>query len=389
MNRYLTIYIPKTAVPAPVSRFLRTQAGLTKKQISQAKFRPGGIRKNGQQCRVTENAYPGDQIIVCLEADDVDSAQLESSSFTVYSSNHNFQFSADAISYSDSAASEFAGSDVNSHIYHSLAATSQFLPELAIIYEDQDILAINKPAVIVTHPSGSHYSDSLANQVASYFRSKGEPTKVRSIGRLDKETSGILLFTRNQTAAARLQNQREEGISEKTYLAAVSGFMPVDEDGAFHRISVPLAPDPDNRLKMVVSTDGTLPGSKHAETLYSVLKSTGPDAAAPASLVMHRLKPAVPIRSVYTWHLSGILFWVILCTVYRTYRIRFPGLHSTHGSLNFNFHFQLMNLLPTPGLPCIMTKIPKKKSPWKHPSRKISKNSMKRYSEAIRLFLQG
>ena len=65
MNRYLTIYIPKTAVPAPVSRFLRTQAGLTKKQISQAKFRPGGIRKNGQQCRVTENAYPGDQIIVC------------------------------------------------------------------------------------------------------------------------------------------------------------------------------------------------------------------------------------------------------------------------------------------------------------------------------------
>ena len=285
MNRYLTIHIPEAAVPMPISRFLRTQAGLTKKQISQAKFRPGGIRKNGQQCRVTETAYPGDQIIICLEADDV-----ESSSFTVNSSNHNFQFSADAISYSDSAASEFAGSDVNSHNYHSPATTSQFLPELAIIYEDQDILAINKPAGIVTHPSGSHYSDSLANQVASYFRSKGEPTKVRSIGRLDKETSGILLFAKNQTAAARLQNQREEGISEKTYLAAVSGFMPVDEYGSFHRISIPLAPDPDNRLKMVVSTDGTLPGSKHAETLYSVLKSTGPDAAAPASLVMLRLK---------------------------------------------------------------------------------------------------
>ena len=73
MNRYLTIYIPKTAVPAPVSRFLRTQAGLTKKQISQAKFRPSGVQKNGQQCRVTETAYPGDQITVCLETDDVDS----------------------------------------------------------------------------------------------------------------------------------------------------------------------------------------------------------------------------------------------------------------------------------------------------------------------------
>ena len=189
MNRYLTIHIPETSAPAPVSHFLRTQAGLTKKQISQAKFRPGGVQKNGQQCRVTETAYPGDQITVCLETNDVDSAQLES------------------------------------------APAPQFLPELEILYEDQDILAVNKPAGLVTHPSGSHYSDSLSNQVAAYFRSKDEPTKVRSIGRLDKETSGILLFARNQTAAARLQKQRENGISEKTYLAAVSGSMLEDTDG--------------------------------------------------------------------------------------------------------------------------------------------------------------
>ena len=248
MNRYLTIHIPETSAPAPVSHFLRTQAGLTKKQISQAKFRPGGVQKNGQQCRVTETAYPGDQITVCLETDDVDSAQLES------------------------------------------APAPQFLPELEILYEDQDILAVNKPAGIVTHPSGSHYSDSLSNQVAAYFRSKGESTKVRSIGRLDKETSGILLFARNQTAAARLQKQRESGISEKTYLAAVSGSMPEDTDGAFHRITTPLAPDPKNRLKMVISPDGSLTGSKPAETLYSVLKSTATDSRISASLVMLRLK---------------------------------------------------------------------------------------------------
>lgn len=248
MNRYLTIHIPETASPAPVSHFLRTQAGLTKKQISQAKFRPGGVQKNGQQCRVTETAYPGDQITVCLETNNVDSAQLES------------------------------------------APAPQFLPELAILYEDQDILAVNKPAGIVTHPSGSHYSDSLSNQVAAYFRSKGEPTKVRSIGRLDKETSGILLFARNQTATARLQKQRENGISEKTYLAAVSGSMPEDTDGAFHRITTPLAPDPKNRLKMVISPDGSLPGSKPAETLYSVLKSTAPGSMISASFVMLRLK---------------------------------------------------------------------------------------------------
>lgn len=290
MNRYLTIHIPETAAPAPVSHFLRTQAGLTKKQISQAKFRPGGVQKNGQQCRVTETAYPGDQITVCLETDDVDSLHLESSSFTISSDSHSFPLSTDSGSYSDSTASEFAGSDANSHIYHSPSTTSQLLPELEILYEDQDILAVNKPAGLVTHPSGSHYSDSLSNQVAAYFRSKDEPTKVRSIGRLDKETSGILLFARNQTAAARLQKQRENGISEKTYLAAVSGSMLEDTDGTFHAITTPLAPDPDNRLKMVISPGSSLPGSKPAVTLYSVLKSTAPGSRISASLVMLRLK---------------------------------------------------------------------------------------------------
>ena len=290
MNRYLTIHIPETAAPAPVSHFRRTQAGLTKKQISQAKFRPSGVQKNGQQCRVTETAYPGDQITVCLETDDVDSLHLESSSFTISSDSHSFPLSTDSGSYSDSTASEFAGSDANSHIYHSPSTTSQLLPELEILYEDQDILAVNKPAGLVTHPSGSHYSDSLSNQVAAYFRSKDEPTKVRSIGRLDKETSGILLFARNQTAAARLQKQRENGISEKTYLAAVSGSMLEDTDGTFHAITTPLAPDPDNRLKMVISPGSSLPGSKPAVTLYSVLKSTAPGSRISASLVMLRLK---------------------------------------------------------------------------------------------------
>lgn len=290
MNRYLTIHIPETSAPAPVSHFLRTQAGLTKKQISQAKFRPSGVQKNGQQCRVTETAYPGDQITVCLETDDVDSLHLESSSFTISSDSHSFPLSTDSGSYSDSTASEFAGSDANSHIYHSPSTTSQLLPELEILYEDQDILAVNKPAGLVTHPSGSHYSDSLSNQVAAYFRSKDEPTKVRSIGRLDKETSGILLFARNQTAAARLQKQRENGISEKTYLAAVSGSMLEDTDGTFHAITTPLAPDPDNRLKMVISPGSSLPRSKPAVTLYSVLKSTAPGSRISASLVMLRLK---------------------------------------------------------------------------------------------------
>lgn len=389
MNRYLTIHIPETAAPAPVSHFLRTQAGLTKKQISQAKFRPSGVQKNGQQCRVTETAYPGDQITVCLETDDVDSLHLESSSFTISSDSHSFPLSTDSGSYSDSTASEFAGSDANSHIYHSPSTTSQLLPELEILYEDQDILAVNKPAGLVTHPSGSHYSDSLSNQVAAYFRSKDEPTKVRSIGRLDKETSGILLFARNQTAAARLQKQRENGISEKTYLAAVSGSMLEDTDGTFHAITTPLAPDPDNRLKMVISPGSSLPGSKPAVTLYSVLKSTAPGSRISASLVMLRLKTGRTHQiRVHMASLGHPLLGDSLYHLSDTTNL-FPGLPSTHGNLNFIHLFQLVKRLQASFLPFPALKMPKKKSPWKHPSRKISKNSMRRCSEAIRLFLRG
>ena len=265
MERYLDIYIPEEASSALVSHFLRTQAGLTKKQISQAKFRPGGVRKNGQQCRVTETACPGDQITVCLETDSVDSSQLLSPPL----------YPGPVSSKSDSSNS---GSEPS------------FSYKLDILYEDQDLLIVNKPAGMVTHPSGGHYCDSLSNQVAAYFRSKGEPTKVRSVGRLDRETSGILTFAKNQTAAARLQKQRETGLLQKTYLAVVSGSLPPDTDGSFHTISIPLAPDPDDRLKMVVSPNQALPGSKSAETHYSVLNTVNYASQASASLVMLRLK---------------------------------------------------------------------------------------------------
>lgn len=73
MERYLEIRITESG---KVGEVLRAEAGLTKRQISQAKFRPGGILKNGKQCRVTEIAVPGDRLQVCLEAKGIDSKQL-------------------------------------------------------------------------------------------------------------------------------------------------------------------------------------------------------------------------------------------------------------------------------------------------------------------------
>lgn len=244
MERYLEIKIASSK-PDTIGNLLKSEAGLTKRQISQAKFRPGGIQKNKKQCRVTETAQKGDVLRVCLETKETDSFLLEN--------------------WENKEQQAWSSSDQSSS-----NQGSQW-KKLEILYEDQDLLVVNKPAGMVTHPSGGHYADSLSNQIAAYFRSKGEETRIRSIGRLDKETSGVLLFARNQVAAARLQKQREEGQLQKTYLAIARGN--IDTGDNWYKISLPLAPDRENHLKMTVSPDGKLPGSKTAVTYLKVLAS--------------------------------------------------------------------------------------------------------------------
>lgn len=237
MERILKIIVKKTDGTTNVGQILRIQAGLTKKQISQAKFRSEGITRNGIRCRVTDPALPGDILTVCLE----ESCILG---------------------------------------YSHLIMPPDHLPSLEILYEDQDLLAVNKPAGIVTHPSGSHYNDSLSNQAAWYFYTKGKKVTIRSVGRLDKETSGIVIFAKNQAAAARLQKQRLEGHCQKEYLALVHGFLPKDSQ-IWHTIDLPIAPDPDDSRKMIcppypsAASDCSLqPQYKKAVTHYRVIKST-------------------------------------------------------------------------------------------------------------------
>ena len=86
------------------------------------------------------------------------------------------------------------------------APVSETSFSLNILYEDTDILAVDKPAGMVTHPTGMHYTDSLYNLVDGYFREKNEQVCVRPVGRLDQETSGIVVFAKNQVAASRLQS---------------------------------------------------------------------------------------------------------------------------------------------------------------------------------------
>ena len=94
---------------------------------------------------------------------------------------------------------------------------------LDIVYEDEDLICINKPAGIVVHPSHGHYDDSLANCLAYYFEQKGEPHEIRTIGRLDKDTSGLLLFGKSRSAVGLMDAQAAQGTRTKVYLALCEG----------------------------------------------------------------------------------------------------------------------------------------------------------------------
>ena len=215
MEKYMTFTVDQNMTGLTVEKLLRTNLKLTRKQISRAKFQPDGIQKNGAQCRVTETVQGGDKISVCIES-------------------------------SASASSHLVSFCEGAH-------------PLEILYEDEDILAVNKPAGMLTHPSGAHYADTLSNQVSGYFHKKKVSCRVRPTGRLDKETSGIVLFAKNQVSAQRLQAQRESGILHKQYIAVVKGNFSddtgVSPDTAWHTVCFPIRKTADHPLRMEAVTD--------------------------------------------------------------------------------------------------------------------------------------
>lgn len=90
---------------------------------------------------------------------------------------------------------------------------------ISIIYEDEDILIVNKPSGISSHPTHNHPNGTLCNAVANYLiKSNNEPAAGRAVGRLDKVTSGVMVFAKNSYAASKLN-----GNMNKVYNAIVWG----------------------------------------------------------------------------------------------------------------------------------------------------------------------
>ena len=100
--------------------------------------------------------------------------------------------------------------------------------ELTVIYEDEHLLAVDKPAGMLIHPSRATLTGTLANRVAAYYETTNQKCAFHPITRLDRDTFGIVLLAKNPHIHAIFTQQQEEKAIEKTYHALVYGCLPAD-----------------------------------------------------------------------------------------------------------------------------------------------------------------
>lgn len=126
---------------------------------------------------------------------------------------------------------------------------------LEIIYEDEKVLVINKPAGLVVHPGAGNPSGTIVNALLAYFppiRDVGEPDRPGVVHRLDKDTSGVLIFAKTNDAYKWLVRQFKSREITKTYLALVDGHPPTPTG----RIEAPIERDSVVRTRMAVGIRG-------------------------------------------------------------------------------------------------------------------------------------
>lgn len=170
MNKTIEITIEKKEDSLPLKAVLSKSVGLSRREISRLKFNQG-LLLNGETCRVTQILHTGDVITLIFPEKDLP---------------------------------------------HALRIVGK--PE--ILYEDEDIVIVNKPSGMVCHPSREHQYDDMGTLLQNYY---GTGFTIRAIGRLDKDVSGIMVYAKNQPTAARLSKQRQQEQLHKVYHALCEG----------------------------------------------------------------------------------------------------------------------------------------------------------------------
>lgn len=235
MKRELNVLITELYNGSTLEWYLKTVLHLRKSQIRSLKFRKDGIRINGEKTRVTHLLREGEVVTLLLEEEDTGSQQLV-----------------------------------------------PVKKKLLILYEDKDVICVWKEPGVVVHPAGIHFEDSLSNFLSAYFEEKSEKVKLRSIGRLDLDTSGIVLFAKNKIAAARLWEQKEQGLLDKEYIAWCEGIFDRKEWEREQKIEAPIKQKGKDAYTMEVAD-----GGKKAVTLYQAIEEKNEEGRTITKVRVH------------------------------------------------------------------------------------------------------
>lgn len=140
---------------------------------------------------------------------------------------------------------------------------------LEIVYEDSDVIVVNKPSGMVVHPANGHYKDTLVNALMYHCTDlstiNGE-IRPGIVHRIDKDTSGLLVACKNDLSHNSIAAQLKAKTSTRKYIAIVYG----NFEHNYGKIDAPIARDPQNRLKMAV-----VKGGKESITTFKVLERYG------------------------------------------------------------------------------------------------------------------
>ena len=137
--------------------------------------------------------------------------------------------------------------------------------KLNIVYEDEWMLVIDKPAGYAVHPSALHYDDSISNGVKYYLIKFGLKKKIRPVNRLDRNTSGLVIFAKCEYIQECLSKQMLNKSFKKEYIAIVSGkFANAEKSGT---INLPIARKENSIIERCINKDG-----QKAITHYEVIK---------------------------------------------------------------------------------------------------------------------
>lgn len=143
--------------------------------------------------------------------------------------------------------------------------TSYFEPEdipVAVVYEDDDLLVVNKQPGLVVHPTKNYQSGTLANALTNHMKNNGQTYKIRFVNRLDRDTSGLIIIAKNSHCQDFLVHEMEDNAIVKQYLAIVHGIVREDEG----TIDLPIDKDSDHVARRKVTQEG-YPSVTHFKVL--------------------------------------------------------------------------------------------------------------------------